>query len=103
MARRIDLHLPADVGSVQVARHAVREQIEDVVDEDMCADAELLVSELVTNGIQHGPGGASWIDVRVRMDGSGLTVEVSDDGEGFDPDQFAEPDPARAGGWGLAL
>lgn len=109
--RGIDLHLPSDVVSVQAARHAVRDQLAGFLDAQTQGDAELLVSELVTNGVQHGPGGPTWIDVHLRMDKAGITVEVSDSGEGFDPDavQAFDPDavqashPERAGGWGLAL
>lgn len=101
--RGLTLHLPADVGSVQAARHAIRDQLNGYLDEEAQADAELLVSELVTNGVQHGPGERTWIDVRMLMDEAGITVEVSDSGDGFDPAAVPAPDPERPGGWGLAL
>lgn len=98
-----DLHLPADVGSVRTARHAIREQLAGRADEETQANAELLVSELVTNGVLHGPGGNTWIDIRFRMDAGGITVEVADSGDGFDPLDVPVPDPLRPGGWGLTL
>jgi anti-sigma regulatory factor (Ser/Thr protein kinase) len=99
----LDLHLSADVGSVRTARHAVRDHLTGRVDEETRMNAELLVSELVTNGIQHGPGGTTWIDVRLRTDAGGITIEVVDGGAGFDPEDVPEPDPILAGGWGLTL
>jgi anti-sigma regulatory factor (Ser/Thr protein kinase) len=91
------------VGSVCLARHAIREQLFGRFDENTQMDAELMVSELVTNGVLHGPGGDAWIDVRLRLDASGLTVEVADTGQGFDPNDVPDPDPALPGGWGLTL
>ncbi len=66
-------------------------------------DAQLLVSELVTNAIRHaGLGAADSITLVVAMDEHRLRVEVCDPGRGF---EFAEPepDPSRASGWGLYL
>jgi signal transduction histidine kinase len=59
----------------------------------------LLATELISNAVMHGRGD----DVRLEVsNGDGrLRVEVSDDGNGFDPAQRAErEDP---GGWGLAI
>lgn len=99
----LDLHLPAEVGSVQVARHAIRELLVGRVDQDTQMDAELLVSELVTNGVLHGPAGNTWIEIHLRLDPRGVTIEVADAGAGFDPELIPDPDPHRPGGWGLAL
>ncbi len=49
-------------------------------------DAELLriVEEALHNAVRHGA--AETVIVRLHGDGEGLTVEVADDGIGFDPD-----------------
>ena len=64
-------------------------------------DIELLVSELVTNGVRHGSrqDGAR-IRLRVHPRGGRLRFEVTDQGSRAD----GEPDPSRDGsGYGLAL
>jgi anti-sigma regulatory factor (Ser/Thr protein kinase) len=63
-------------------------------------DAELLVSELVTNSVRHARLGASdTITVQVRQEDRRLRVEVADPGAGLD----AAPRPRGDGGWGLLL
>jgi anti-sigma regulatory factor (Ser/Thr protein kinase) len=63
----------------------------------------LLVSELVTNAVQHAGGGPSQA-VQVRLDcwDERVRVEVTDDGPGFDPGPRRRIDPVRDG-FGLAL
>ena len=64
---------------------------------DRLADARLLVTELVSNGVLHGDG-----DVRLRVDASSETlhVEVVDEGNGF---RAVRRVPDRDGGWGLGI
>jgi signal transduction histidine kinase len=52
-----------------------------------------LVQEALTNVVKHA--GAQTASVRIEADGNRLTVEVKDDGRGFDPD-------AHSDGFGLA-
>ena len=71
---------------------------------------ERIVSNLVGNALEHGGNG---VDVRIRSDGDGALVEVSDHGPGIPPehlphlfDRFYKADPARSGqgsGLGLAI
>jgi two-component sensor histidine kinase len=64
----------------------------DRVPERRLRDVRLLVSELVTNAVRHaGLKAGDRIGLLVHLRDSGLRVEV------------AEPDPARASGWGLYL
>lgn len=68
-------------------------------DAETLDDARLLISELVTNSVQHG-GGDSII---VHIDGDlpdVLRCEVIDDGCGFVPRARAD---RVVGGWGLDL
>ena len=73
----------------------------------MAENAELLVSELVTNSVRHAglPEEAS-IEFSVRASAEVLMVEVADAGQGFD---HPSPRPrvvggvAEPSGWGLFL
>jgi len=82
-----------------------RREIEQLVPRlrPACLDTlRLLVSEVVTNAIRHGPGGPeAWVAMRVEVVGERVRVEVEDTGGGFAP-----PGPPMAdgsGGWGLYL
>lgn len=63
----------------------------------------LLVSELVTNAVEHGRAGADCI-VRVKLDSLADRVhaEVIDEGPGFEPRPGRRIDPIEEG-FGLAL
>ena len=54
----------------------------------------LSVDELLTNTISYGyeDGGEHRIDLRIRLDGDVLAVEISDDGIEFAPDSADDPD-----------
>jgi len=65
----------------------------------------LLVSELVTNSVQHAPTGPdASLDMLVLVGASdgGIRVEVSDAGDGFHPARLG-PDRDLTSGWGLYL
>ena len=78
------------------------------LDPGVAENAELLVSELVTNSVRHAglPAEAS-IEFSVRASSEVLMVEVADAGQGFD--QVGGPRPrvvagvAEPSGWGLFL
>jgi anti-sigma regulatory factor (Ser/Thr protein kinase) len=63
------------------------------------ATAKLLVSEIVTNAVQHGEGE---ILLRARLDRGRLFAEVIDQGRGFTW-TVPEADRQRTNGWGLML
>jgi serine/threonine-protein kinase RsbW len=77
-------------------------------DED-CWAMRLALMEAVANAVNHGHGGDTSrpVTVRHRVDERAATVEVEDQGPGFDPEQV--PDPLapehldRPGGRGLFL
>lgn len=72
---------------------------------DVCA------AELVTNIIEHGYADAAphEIDLTLAREGRDLTLEIQDDGRGFDPLDLAEPErpdsleAAKIGGLGIHL
>jgi anti-sigma regulatory factor (Ser/Thr protein kinase) len=90
-----------------VARHAVA-GLAPYLDPIVAENAQLLVSELVTNSVRHAglPEEAS-IEFSVRASAEVLMVEVADAGRGFD--HTAGPRPRAVGGlpepsgWGLFL
>jgi anti-sigma regulatory factor (Ser/Thr protein kinase) len=95
----ITLALPALPDSIPVARH-VLDRLEDSVEHPVLEDLRLLVSEVVTNSIRHGPGGQI-VELRVSVNGRVVRVEVEDAGSGFEPP--AHTDGERTAGWGLML
>jgi anti-sigma regulatory factor (Ser/Thr protein kinase) len=99
MREVITLTLPALPDSIPVARH-VLDRLEDSLEEPLLDDLRLLVSEVVTNSIRHGPGGQI-VELRVSANGQGVRVEVEDAGSGFEPP--VQQDTERAAGWGLML
>jgi anti-sigma regulatory factor (Ser/Thr protein kinase) len=92
------LNLPKSSSAAVQARRAV-DRLTAEVDRDTLADARLLVSELVTNAVEHVDADGE-IELRVELRDEVLRVEVLDPGPGF------RPRPRRAGdrqdsGWGL--
>ena len=71
------------------------------MDPTLLADAKLLVSELVTNGVKYGGDGPVRLVVRCEDSGR-LRVEVVDRGRGFRPVARDRP-RTDVGGWGLHL
>ncbi|MEU0406997.1 ATP-binding protein [Streptomyces griseorubiginosus] len=84
MLRRNSFRLPRHPASVGLARRRVRDHLADWghgPDDAALADAVLLVSELATNVVRHGPLLEREFEVAVTAlaDGSCL-IEVSDEG-----------------------
>ncbi len=93
--------LPAELGSVRRARReSVAHAAGSPVDLD---DLALVVSELVTNAVEHGDGGD--VVLTVRTGSGGAEVEVSNAVAGGAPLPRAGPFPGpdQAKGRGLAI
>jgi anti-sigma regulatory factor (Ser/Thr protein kinase) len=90
-----EFELPPQVDSIAHARALVRELD---LDQDVAEDAELLVSELVTNAVRHG-GPA----IRLLVDAAdgALTIRVYDAGIGMPTRRQSAPDVP--GGRGLQM
>ncbi|WP_084703790.1 SpoIIE family protein phosphatase [Phaeacidiphilus oryzae] len=90
---------PPQPESVRLARRFVRSVLGDA-DPETVADAELLVSELVTNGALHA---RTELEVEVQADGDAVRVRVAD----HRPDRPVVPPLARhpysSTEWGLAV
>jgi signal transduction histidine kinase len=77
-----EFELASEAVSVAEAREHVRESLCNIANADTVECVELVVTELVTNAVRHGPGGP--ITLRLAVDGSGGVVgEVKDQGEGM--------------------
>ncbi|MEA2210820.1 MAG: serine/threonine-protein kinase RsbW [Solirubrobacteraceae bacterium] len=74
-----------------------------LVSPERLLDAQLLISEVVTNAVRHGPTGDTPIEVTVRADPETMRVEVRDRGSGFDATRISTPSAAATERWGLQL
>jgi len=67
-------------------------------------DAKLLVTELVTNSVRHGPVEAgSIVRLAMHLDAAALHVEVTDHGAGFTAPPAAVADAGATSGRGLQI
>ncbi|MET8170592.1 ATP-binding protein [Streptomyces sp. NPDC005329] len=84
MLRRNSFRLPRHPASVGLARRRVRDHLADWghgPDDPALADAVLVVSELATNVVRHGPLLEREFEVAVTALGDGsCLIEVSDEG-----------------------
>lgn len=91
--------LTAEGGSCARARQVVRDAASSWgLSEDLADDAQLVVTELVSNGIDHGEG---LITLTVSRKTSGMLVEVHD--ESRKQPQVRPVDPSSARGRGMQL
>jgi anti-sigma regulatory factor (Ser/Thr protein kinase) len=99
-SREISFELAGGPYAVTAARLALAE-IDEMLDESQAFDVRLLVSELVTNSVQHAKVGPDdSISLRLAIDPEAVRVKIGDNGPGFEP----PADPAeveRDRGWGL--
>ncbi|MEV1069567.1 ATP-binding protein [Streptomyces sp. NPDC050263] len=96
MLRRNSFRLPRHPASVGLARRRVRDHLADWghgPEDPALADAVLVVSELTTNVVRHGPLREREFEVAVTALGDGsCLIEVSDEGR-------AEPRLRAVGEW----
>jgi anti-sigma regulatory factor (Ser/Thr protein kinase) len=97
-----DAVLATGLDTPGAARHAF-ESFASPFSEHLTATGALLISELVTNAILHGPAtGESAVGLHFETVGETLQVEVSDKGDGFAP--IVRHDAQDDGsGWGLHI
>jgi anti-sigma regulatory factor (Ser/Thr protein kinase) len=74
-----------------------------LISEEGLRDAQLLVSELISNAIGHSGPVDTPFHLRVRATPQSMRVDVVDAGSGFDPDAVMAPARGRGGGWGLHI
>lgn len=93
-----EARLPDDKMAPGLARAFLREAVCDVHHAEVLDEAELLVSELVTNAVLHG---APPITMRVECDGNRLRVSVTD--RNPEPAQVRDAGPEDVSGRGIRL
>lgn len=77
------MRLCLDVRAPAVARAAVADRVRHAVAASVLDDAQLVVSELVTNGVCHSGGSPDdMLTLRVEVSASALRLEVEDPGRG---------------------
>src|SRR5947208_8430200 len=94
------LELPATLHAPARAREAVREASEGIPEDDRWR-LEMIVTELVTNAVRHGPGGP--VELALESGGRGVRGEVGDPGPGIRRGELARRRATEEGGRGLFL
>jgi serine/threonine-protein kinase RsbW len=99
------LTLPRDEQTVPVARHIVRNAMEQVGVEEACIyDVELALSEACTNVLLHSGPGDQFV-VRLDLEDRIGLIRIIDLGHGFDSSKLQSEDPTLEAerGRGLGL
>ena len=98
----ISLELPATSHAPAAAREAVRAAAAHArVHEDDRWRVEMIVTELVTNAVKHGPGGP--VVIAIHAGGQGMRGEVADPGRGIRRRELLQRATSEEGGRGLFL
>jgi serine/threonine-protein kinase RsbW len=74
--------------------------------EELLADLKLALTEACSNSVRHayGAAGDGVVEIVYDLQPKRLVIEVSDEGEGFDPDETGIPgDDLSEGGLGIAI
>jgi anti-sigma regulatory factor (Ser/Thr protein kinase) len=102
-ARHVDVTLPVGPEAPATARAALARALTGHVTEETLADAQLVVSELVTNSVRHAgvPAGVA-LQVSAHMVDGALRLEVDDPG-GAGIIAPRDPDFEDGGGFGLQI
>jgi anti-sigma regulatory factor (Ser/Thr protein kinase) len=104
VARRVSVHLRPTSTAAEQARRALQRL---ALPSSLADEAELLVSEVVTNSVRHaGLGPDDLIHLTADWSGTRLRVHVRDRGHIVHPavvSGFIRPAPGAESGWGLYL
>jgi anti-sigma regulatory factor (Ser/Thr protein kinase) len=103
MGEPLEVVLPVDVSAPGAARHVVARYLGDLVSPSVFDNAQLLISELVTNSVRHsGAAAGEQLTIRVDLARAWCRVEVEDAGhDGVIAPR--RPDRAQGSGMGLNL
>ena len=105
--RSVRLRVPARAEYIALARLALA-GLADIValSDELLADLKLALTEAVSNSVRHAyADGAGFVSIAYELSGDALTVEVVDDGQGFDPNRppALEGEELTEGGLGIAI
>ncbi len=92
----LQLELPADARLLPPTRKAVSGYLEDVgAEPEATADVVLALDEACANVIHHAfPTGSGSFRLRAEIGDHAVTVQVEDDGVGFDPFEATAHEPS---------
>jgi serine/threonine-protein kinase RsbW len=74
--------------------------------DELLADLKLALTEAASNSVRHAYGGkdVGVVEIAYELHPDRLVIEVTDEGEGFDPVEAAgRPDELSEGGLGIAI
>jgi serine/threonine-protein kinase RsbW len=104
-ARTVRLTIPAKAEYITLCRLALAgiSRYRPVSDETL-HDLKLALTEACTNSIRHAYEDAEGqVEVLYEVASDALAIEVTDAGEGFTPDEQAQPEEMSESGLGLAI
>jgi serine/threonine-protein kinase RsbW len=106
--RAVRLRIPAKPEYIALGRLALTGLAQARgLDSDTIADLKLALTEAVSNSVRHAYDavGEGQVEIRYELRGDRISVEVVDDGAGFDPDEKPsyEGDDLVEGGLGIAI
>jgi serine/threonine-protein kinase RsbW len=104
--RQVRLTIPAKAEYITLCRLALTgiSRLRPLADETL-SDLKLALTEACSNSVRHAYGsGEGQVDIRYELHPDRLVVEVTDDGEGFDPAHTRQNDgDPPEGGLGIAI
>jgi serine/threonine-protein kinase RsbW len=104
--RQVRLTIPARPEYITLGRLALTglSGLREFSDE-LLADLKLALTEACSNSVRHAySGGDGLVEIVYDLQPDKLVIEVTDEGEGFDPDEAdGAPDDLSEGGLGIAI
>lgn len=106
--RAVRLRIPAKPEYIALCRLALTGLAQArALDSDTVADLKLALTEAVSNSVRHAYGtpGEGQVDIRYELAPDRISVDVIDDGAGFDPEEAPsfDGDDLSEGGLGIAI
>jgi anti-sigma regulatory factor (Ser/Thr protein kinase) len=98
----LEADVPGGVHAAWRARRLIERALDGRLPSDVIGDLELLVTELVANGVRHG-GAADGVPLHVRVSTRPASVRVEVENPDADHERVAQRRPDFEGGGGLGL
>jgi serine/threonine-protein kinase RsbW len=104
--RVVRLTIPAKAEYISLCRLALAgiSQLRDISDEEL-HDLKLALTEACTNSVRHAydAGSEGSVEIVYELGDGDISIEVTDEGEGFVLDEAAEADHLSESGLGIAI